>query len=138
MPDPRKRVLKMDPEAMWKAAIELENSVFFPDGKSFEYPTEFDTQLNTAQREKILAFCRMHGGKCVVGHVNLYSHNRNKPVMREVQEGDMVYNLLGRVEALNGHCVAPRIMKELVRRALQHDTVFRRFGDVHQSERTKW
>jgi hypothetical protein len=55
-----------------------------------------------------------------------------------VGRGDMVHNLFARVGTLNDGCVANKILKEVMNRARQNDTVFRRFGDIHEVEHTRW
>jgi hypothetical protein len=53
-----------------------------------------------------------------------------------IGHGDMVKNMLDRVRHTPGLC--GRILNELIRRLLVHDTVFHRFGAVHRLERTAW
>lgn len=55
-----------------------------------------------------------------------------------VGRGDMVKNLLHRIEKHSNTCIASPILKELIKRANTHDTVFKRFRDKHVNEQTKW
>lgn len=55
-----------------------------------------------------------------------------------VGRGDMVRNMLDRVTRGADSPIASPILKELIRRANTHDTVFKRFRDLHTNPRTLW
>lgn len=56
-----------------------------------------------------------------------------------IGRGDMVANLHRRVLAVtSADRPAARILRELLARASRHDTVFRRFGEVHTDPETAW
>ena len=60
----------------------------------------------------------------------------------KIGRGDLIINMLRRlervVEASASFSIAAPILSEIVRRSLLHDTVFRRFADVHERELTRW
>ena len=72
----------MKPHEKYNKIIKRENEIFFPDGH-FEYPTEFDTELNFIQREKIKAFKEIHGD-CWLGSINRYSNEIFKPYLEQI------------------------------------------------------
>jgi hypothetical protein len=57
----------------------------------------------------------------------------------QIGEGDMIFNLVRRIEATTAQAgTAAQILRELVKRASKHDTVFRRFRAVHNRDATAW
>ncbi|MEX0408464.1 hypothetical protein ABGN05_22650 [Aquibium sp. LZ166] len=57
-----------------------------------------------------------------------------------VVRGDMIRNLLGRIDRLNADCSdsVQRLTVEVINRVLVNDTVFRRFAALHTNEATRW
>jgi len=55
-----------------------------------------------------------------------------------VGRGEMIDNLLTRIRSMDVDSVSLEIMKELINRANQYDTVFRRLLDSHNNEHTNW
>ncbi len=52
--------------------------------------------------------------------------------------GNMIKHLLSRVSARSNSRIASPILKELIKRANVHDTVFKRFREIHTEEKTLW
>jgi hypothetical protein len=55
-----------------------------------------------------------------------------------VGSGDMVRNMISRVDRLNSSSLGLRILREIVERMLRSDTIFQRFAEIHFHEATRW
>lgn len=84
----------MDSQERMKHAKEEETGIFrcaILNGDIF--PTEFDTDLNFVQHEKIAAYIELCGGSCWIGKINLYKSD--SWIMKEITKRIRVYNFDG-------------------------------------------
>lgn len=88
------------------------------------YETE---QLVSGQKELTLE--KIHGRHELFNGVSAFC----------IGQGDMVFNLHKRIQLLTkSQSIASSIVKELIRRVNQYDTVFKRFKEVHVNKSTEW
>ena len=55
-----------------------------------------------------------------------------------IGRGDMIRNLLNRIMTHSNSRISSAILKELIRRAATHNTIFKRLREVHINEKTRW
>ena len=55
-----------------------------------------------------------------------------------IGRGDMIKNMLDRIMTHSNSRIASAILKELIRRAATHNTIFKRLREAHTQEKTRW